>query len=143
MKYIKSINIETLEEKYFKSKRMASRYHGCSPALVYNIVEHKGTNMFNKIIKFAYINDDILINEFTHVADPRIGRSKYANEEEKQEAMRQKRINRESKQIKIELPKKIKKTDEEKKIIIAINAKKRYQLKKEMKLSLKTNDTML
>ena len=82
-KAIVSTNIETDEKRYFKSKSQASKYYGCSPALVYLICEKlNNCNTYMNKIKFEYCND-LTDKEITEKPDARIGKSKYTPEQKK------------------------------------------------------------
>lgn len=82
-KSIKGENIETKEIKYFKSKSQASKYYGCSPALVYLICEGlNNIKYYQHKIKFEYC-ENLEGKEIEHQKDKRIGRSKYTPEEKK------------------------------------------------------------
>lgn len=82
---IKTTNNETGEVMYFKSKSQAAKYHNCSPALVYGICEKKNS-IFKGIIQMEYYNgfDSIV---YHIIPDKRIGKSKYASEEEKRDML--------------------------------------------------------
>lgn len=54
---IKGTNIETSETQIFSSKTQASKYYGCSPAMVYCICEGK-SKIFGGNIKFEYTHEE-------------------------------------------------------------------------------------
>ena len=67
---IKGYNLETKETHFFKSKNQASKFYGCSPALVYLICEGKNkAQTFEKRITFKYDDNE---REITIIKDPRI-----------------------------------------------------------------------
>ena len=87
-------NIKSIDEdgiiKIFHSKNQASKFYSISPSLVFQICdgENRCKNAFTNYgkIKFEYANDDDIV---THViANEKIGKSKFLNEEERIEANR-------------------------------------------------------
>ncbi len=80
-KNIKGINTITNEDHVFNRKNQAGKYYGCSAGLVYLICEKKNNcNTFGGNIIFEY-TDEIPNNI---IKDPRIGKKRVSDEEQKE-----------------------------------------------------------
>lgn len=113
-KNIKVTNLKNDEIHYFKSKSQASKFCGCSPALVYLICENKNNvKTYKNTYKFEYsdISDNPESFIMTIIPDPRIGKSKYTPEEKKQRKKDQAKAYKDKKKLQEEKEKEKEKQD--------------------------------
>lgn len=77
---IKSVNLQTTEEKIFSNKTRTARYFGCSPALIYAVCEGRCKTL-GGTISFAYTDEEITqhVPRKKHIC-------KYNTDEERTEA---------------------------------------------------------